>query len=78
MMEAAILNGFGIKRLRILNTCSNFTANLIIFLIVSARCLKQCLFCDNPLADFELVTQSLLVTSRHFNHPVVTGDEGAC
>jgi hypothetical protein len=36
MIEAAILNGIGIKRLRILNTSSNLKGNLIFFKIVSA------------------------------------------
>ncbi len=36
MIEVAILNGFGIKRLRILHTFGNLKGHLIIFLIVSA------------------------------------------
>jgi hypothetical protein len=41
MIEVAISNGFGIKRLRILNTFGNLKGHLIIFLIVSALCLNQ-------------------------------------
>jgi hypothetical protein len=36
MKEVTILNGFGIKRLRILNTFGNLKGHLIIFKIISA------------------------------------------
>jgi hypothetical protein len=55
MLEAAISNGFGIKRLKNLNTCSNLKKSFIIFLIVNTWCLKQGLSNDNPFSQFETV-----------------------
>ncbi len=52
-MEAAISNGFSIKRLKILNICSNLKRNLIIFLIVSAWYLNQGLSYDNTFSRFQ-------------------------
>jgi hypothetical protein len=50
--EVENLNGFGIKRLRILNTCNNFKGYLTILLIISARCLKQGLSNDSIFGQF--------------------------
>ncbi len=52
-MEAAILNGFGIRRLKNLNTCSNLKRSSIILLIVSAWCLKQTYPNDNTFGRFQ-------------------------
>jgi hypothetical protein len=66
MMDAAISNGFGIKRLKNLNTCSNLKRSLIIFLIVSAWCLKQGLSNDNTFSRFETGDTVPLKKKRHY------------
>jgi hypothetical protein len=68
MMDAAILNGFGIKRLKNLNTSSNLKRSLKFFLIVSAWCLRQGLSNDNTFIRFETgdtVPLRSIVATKH-------------
>jgi hypothetical protein len=60
MIEVANSNGFGIKRLRILNTFGNLKAHLILFLIVSAWCLNQGLSIVKTFSRLDV--QAALVT----------------
>ncbi len=73
-MDAAISNGFGIKRLKNLNTCSNLKRSLIIFLIVSAWCLKQGLSNDNTFSRFETGDTVPLNYASWVAQHVVTGN----
>ncbi len=59
MMEAAISNGFGIKRLKNLNTFSNLKRILIIFKYLAPDVLSKAYPLIALSADSKLVTQSL-------------------
>jgi hypothetical protein len=58
MMEAAILNGFGIKGLRILNTCSSLKGNLIILKYLAPDVFNKAYPMITLLTDSKLETQS--------------------
>ncbi len=58
-MEVTILNGFGIKHLRFLNTFGNLKSHLIIFKWLAPDVLTKAYPMLKRLADSKLVTQSL-------------------